>query len=154
MREVVISLDARPYQKPVIDFFRKGGKKACEIWHRKAGKDRVATFIESELAFKRVGLYWHALPKYEDARKVIWDAIMPTGQRLVDWAFPPHICKRQEHEMKVTLPNGSIWQPVGADNYDGLVGAFPVHVTWSEYALMTPNARTFIRPALAMSQGS
>ena len=121
----------------------------------KAGKDRVATFIESEMAFKRVGLYWHALPKYEDARKVIWDAITPDGKRLVDVNFPREIVKKRlDHEMKLELVNGSIWQPVGADNYDSLVGAFPVHVTWSEYALMTPQARNFIKPALAMAEGS
>ena len=155
MTEVVIRFDARPYQRPVIDFFRKGGKKACEIWHRKAGKDRVATFIESEMAFKRVGLYWHALPKYEDARKVIWDAITPDGKRLIDVNFPKEIVKKRlDHEMKLELVNGSIWQPVGADNYDSLVGAFPVHVTWSEYAIMNPQARNFIRPALAMNDGS
>lgn len=152
--EISIRFTARPYQQSLIDFFRKGGKKACEIWHRKAGKDRTATFIESELAFQRVGLYWHALPKFEDARKAIWDAIMPDGRRLVEWAFPKQICKHLDHEMKVILPNGSIWQPVGADNYDSLVGAFPVHITWSEYALMSPMARNFLRPALAMNDGS
>jgi hypothetical protein len=153
--EVRISLAARPYQQDLINWFRSGKKKACEIWHRKAGKDRVATFIESELAFKRIGLYWHALPKYEDARKVIWDAITPDGKRLVDVNFPREIVrKRLDHEMKLELVNGSIWQPVGADNYDSLVGAFPVHVTWSEYALMNPQARNFIRPALAMNDGS
>lgn len=155
MTKVVIRFEARPYQRPVIDCFRRGGKKACEIWHRKAGKDRVATFIESEMAFRRVGLYWHALPKYEDARKVIWDAITPDGKRLIDVNFPKEIVrKRLDHEMKLELVNGSIWQPVGADNYDSLVGAFPVHVTWSEYAIMNPQARNFIRPALAMNDGS
>ena len=152
--KIEITFKAREYQKPLIDYFRKGGRKACEIWHRKAGKDRTATFIESEMSFDRPGLYWHALPKYEDARKVIWDAIMPDGQRLLDWAFPESICKRNNHEMKVTLPNNSIWQPVGADNYDALVGAFPVHITWSEFALMSPNARNYLRPALALNNGS
>lgn len=154
MPEARISFIARPYQQEPIDFFRKGGKKAYCNWHRKAGKDRTATFIESELAFERVGLYWHALPKFEDARKAIWDAIMPDGQRLVEWAFPKPWCKHLDHEMKVQLPNGSIWQPVGADNYNSLVGAFPTHITWSEFALMQPMARNFLRPALAMNNGS
>lgn len=154
MNEYRIQFKPYPHQRPVIEHFKKGGKKACEIWHRKAGKDRTATYIESNLAFERAGLYWHALPKYEDARKVIWDAIMPDGKRLLDWAFPETICKRNNHEMKVTTPNGSIWQPVGADNYDALVGAFPVHITWSEFAIMTPNARNYLRPALAMNNGS
>lgn len=155
MNEVRITFPARPYQRPVVDFFRKGGKRAYCVWHRKAGKDRTATFIESELAFKRIGLYWHALPKYEDARKVIWDAITPDGKRLIDVNFPPGIIKRRlDHEMKLELVNGSIWQPVGADNFDGLVGAFPVHVSYSEFALMNPKAREFIRPAIAMNDGS
>jgi len=146
---------ARPYQSGLIEFFRDGGKQACEIWHRKAGKDRVATFIEVALALRTPGLYWHALPKYEDARKVIWDAITPDGKRLIDWAFPRQIvAKRLDHEMKIELVNGSIWQPVGADNYDNLVGAFPRHITWSEYALMHPNARQFLRPALALNNGT
>lgn len=146
---------ARPYQAKLIEFFRDGGKRACAIWHRKAGKDRVATFIESALALQTPGLYWHALPKYEDARKVIWDAIMPNGRRLIDWAFPAEIVsKRLDHDMKIELISGSIWQPVGADNYNSLVGAFPRHVTWSEYALMHPHARQFLRPALALSGGT
>ena len=118
----------------------------------------MATFIESELAFQKPGLYWHALPQYADARKVIWDAIMPTGQRLVEWAFPKSVCKHLDHEMKVVMPtvdgNQSIWQPVGADNYDSLVGAFPRHITWSEYALGSPLARNFLRQALAMNDGT
>jgi phage terminase large subunit len=155
MSAVLIRLKARPYQQAVIDYFRQGGKHAFEVWHRKAGKDRVATFIESELCFERVGLYWHALPKYEDARKVIWDAITPEGERLIDVSFPDTICRRKNaHEMKIELVNGSIWQPVGADNFNSLVGAFPVHVTYSEYALMHPNARQYIRPAIAMANGT
>jgi len=155
VREIRISFPARPYQRPVVDFFRGGGKRAYCVWHRKAGKDRTATFIESELAFRRVGLYWHALPKYEDARKVIWDAITPDGKRLIDLNFPPGIVKRRlDHEMKLELVNGSIWQPVGADNYNNLVGAFPAHITYSEYPLMNPQAREFLRPALAMNNGT
>jgi phage terminase large subunit len=153
--ETRVSFPARHYQKPVVQYFRGGGRHAYCTWHRKAGKDRTATFIESELAFKRVGLYWHALPRYEDARKVIWDAITPDGKRLIDLNFPDAICKKKNsHEMKIELINGSIWQPVGADNYNSLVGAFPVHVTWSEFALMNPLARQFIRPALAMAGGT
>ena len=155
MTTVEILFRARPYQRRLIEWFRQKRMKAFCVWHRKAGKDRVATFIESELACQRVGLYWHALPKYEDARKVIWDAITLDGERLIDVNFPPEIVrKRLDHEMKIELVNGSIWQPVGADNFDSLVGAFPVHVTYSEFALMSPMARDYLRPALAMNNGT
>jgi phage terminase large subunit len=155
MPEIAVSLKARPHQKELINYFRNGGKHASCIWHRKAGKDRIATFIESELACNRVGLYWHALPNYADARKVIWDAITPDGKRLIDASFPPEIIKRRsDHEMKLELVNGSIWQPVGADNYNGLVGAFPIHITWSEFALMHPAARPMLLPGLAAADGT
>lgn len=160
MASAEIFFKARDYQKEVIKWFRPKtnggheGRRAVEVWHRRAGKDRTATFIESELAFERVGLYWHALPEYAQARRVIWDAITRDGERLIDINFPPHLCKRQEHEMKITLPNGSIWQPVGADNFNSLVGSNPVHVTYSEYALMNPAAREYLRPIIAENNGS
>lgn len=155
MAQVKISFKARPYQQELIDWFRGGGKRAIAIWHRRAGKDRTATFIESELACKRVGLYWHALPEYAQARRVIWDAITRDGQRLIDINFPPEIVKKKhEHEMKLELVNGSIWQPVGADNFNSLVGSNPVHVTYSEYAIMAPAAREYLRPIIAENNGS
>ncbi len=155
MTETRIRFPARPYQKEVIDYFRAGGKHAFEVWHRRAGKDRTATFIESELAFKRIGLYWHALPEYKHARRVIWDAITKDGERLVDINFPASIVrKRNEQEMKIELVNGSIWQLVGADNFNSLVGTNPVHVTSSEFSLMNPKSREFIRPILAENGGT
>lgn len=155
MREVRVSFQARPYQQDLIDYFRRGGQHAIEIWHRKAGKDRTATFIESELACKHPGLYWHALPTYEEARKAIWDAITPDGKKLIDVSFPEGIVKKiNHHEMKIELVNGSIWQPVGADNYNALVSSFPRHITWSEFALTHPNARNYLRQALAVANGT
>lgn len=155
MAVVKVSFKARPYQQEVIKWFRDGGKRAVCVWHRRAGKDRTATFIESELACKRVGLYWHALPEYAQARRVIWDALTRDGQRLIDISFPAAIVKkRHEHEMKIELINGSIWQPVGADNFNSLVGSNPVHVTYSEYALMAPAAREYLRPIIAENGGS
>lgn len=150
-----ITFPARLYQEPVIDWFMDGGTRAFEVWHRRAGKDRTATFIESALACRRVGLYWHALPEYKHARRVIWDALTRDGERLIDLNFPPAIVrKRNEQEMKIELVNGSIWQLVGADNFDSLVGSNPVHVTFSEFALMNPKSWEFIRPILAENGGT
>lgn len=153
--EARIQFPARKYQEPVINWFMDGGLRAFEVWHRRAGKDRTATFIESALACRRVGLYWHALPEYKHARRVIWDALTRDGERLIDINFPPAIVKkRNEQEMKIELVNGSIWQLVGADNFDSLVGSNPVHVTFSEFALMNPKSWEFIRPILAENGGT
>jgi len=162
--KVTVKFSARDYQQKLIDWFRpkdhasgrgKGGKRAVAVWHRRSGKDRTASFIESELAFNRVGLYWHALPEYAQARRVIWDAITRDGERLIETCFPREIVRRRhEHEMKIELVNGSIWQPVGADNFNSLIGSNPVHVTYSEYATMSSMARDYLRPIIAENDGS
>ena len=56
--------------------------------------------------------------------------------------------------MKIELVNGSLWRLVGADSFDTLVGANPMHVTFSEYALTDPKAYEFVRPIIAENGGS
>src|SRR4030095_14170689 len=150
-----VRIRARPWQLPLINHFKGGGKRAYIVGHRRSGKDRAATFIESMLMFERVGLYWHALPEFAHARRVIWDNITDDGERLIDVSFPQESRKKtNEQEMKIEAKNGSIWQLVGADNFNRLVGPNPVHVTLSEFALMHPNARNFISPILDANDGS
>ena len=154
-QEVTIVLKQRPWQRPLIKYFRDGGTRASVIAHRRAGKDRAALFIELEQAVRSPREVWHCLPSYKQARKVIWDAITGDGQRLIEQAFPPAIVKRRhEDEMKIELVNGSLWRLVGADNFDSLVGTNPRHVTFSEYALTAPNAYEFVRPILAENGGT
>ena len=69
-------------------------------------------------------------------------------------AFPREVVVgRREDEMKLTLRNGSVWQVVGSDNYNALVGSNPVGVVFSEYSLADPAAWDFIRPILAENDG-
>lgn len=155
MREVVVALKQREWQKPLVKAFREGKRHGIVIAHRRAGKDRVSLFIELEQALKQRCEVWHALPEQEQARKVVWDAITKDGQKLIDAAFPPDIVAgRSESEMKLTLKNGSLWRLVGADRFNALVGSNPRHVTMSEFALTNPQAREFIRPILAENGGS
>jgi hypothetical protein len=150
-----IALKLREWQKPLRRYFHQGGKRAIEIAHRRAGKDRIALFIELEQALRSPREVWHCLPTYKQARKVVWDALTGDGERLIDVAFPQRIVKqRVEDEMKIKLVNGSLWRLVGADNFDSLVGANPRHVSFSEYALTTPKGYEFVRPILAENGGS
>ena len=96
------------------------------------------------------------LPKYEQARKAIWDAVNPvTGKKRIDEAFPPEIRRKTNGvEMKIELWNGSVWQLVGSDNYDSYVGSQPVGVVFSEWALSNPLAWSLgIRPMLEQNGG-
>ncbi len=105
-------------------------------------------------AFDRVGTYWHMAPTHRQVRKIVWDGIDKGGRRIIDQAFPPEVrARKNDQEMKIELVNGSIWQCVGSDNFDSLVGANPVGVVFSEWSLADPRAWDFVRPILAENGG-
>lgn len=144
----------RPHQLPIWTHFERGGTRGVAVWHRRAGKDSTALNLTSTKAHERTGVYWHMLPEQAQARKVIWDGIDREGRRMIDQAFPPAIrSATNKQEMKIELKCGSIWQCVGSDNYNSLVGANPVGVVFSEWALADPAAWDFIRPILAENGG-
>jgi len=145
----------RANQRPVMAFFDRGGKRYSGIWHRRAGKDRVMLAQVSKMAHRRVGTYWHCLPTLKQARKVIWDAITKEGEKLIDITFPKRIVKgMREDDMKIELTCGSIIQLMGADNIESNLGANPLHVTFSEWALTDPQAWNYIRPILRENDGT
>jgi phage terminase large subunit len=145
----------RDYQRPYMDAMDAGCKFAVWVMHRRGGKDRTALAQACKDAFKRVGLYWHCLPTLAQGRKAVWDNITNEGTRLIDATFPPELVKRRiEDEMKFELINGSMIQVMGADNVNSNMGANPVHVTFSEWALTDPRSYDFIRPILRENRGS
>lgn len=145
----------RDYQQPYMMAMDAGCKFAVWVMHRRGGKDRTALAQACKQAFKRVGLYWHCLPTLKQGRKVVWDNITSEGKNLIRATFPDQLVRRRlEDEMKLELVNGSIVQIVGADNFDSLVGASPVHVTFSEWPLTDPRAYDFVRPILRENDGS
>lgn len=115
----------------------------------------MALHFTATQAIQHPGNYWHMLPQYGQARKVVWNAINPnTGKRRIDEAFPPAIRKlKREQEMMVELPNGSIWQLVGSDNYDAIVGAPPRGIVLSEWSLANPMAWAYLAPILEENAG-
>lgn len=145
----------RFYQLPIWSYLEQGGLRAYEVAHRRWGKDDVCLHWAAVSGMQRVGNYWHMLPEAAQARKAIWDAINPhTGKKRIDEAFPKEIRKRTvDNEMKIELKNGSIWQVVGSDNYNSLVGAPPVGVVFSEWALADPAAWAYLMPILEENGG-
>lgn len=144
----------RAYQMPLWSALEGGCKRAVAVWHRRGGKDATALNWTAVQAMQRVGVYWHMLPTLTQARKVVWDGIDRQGRRIIDQVFPRALrCSRNDADMKLGLVNGSLWQCVGSDNYDSLVGANPVGVVFSEYSLADPAAWDFIRPILAENGG-
>lgn len=161
--EITLPHEWRPrdYQKPLWRALLKGTKRAVAVWHRRAGKDSLGIHWTSIAAMERVGTYWHMLPTLRQGRLVIWDGITREGRRVMD-AWPGYdragkpgslVSKIRNDEMKLELANGSIWQVVGSDNYNSLMGANPVGVVFSEFSLADPAAWDFIRPILAENGG-
>lgn len=144
----------RVYQLPLWKYLAAGGRNAVAVWHRRAGKDSLALNWTAFAAHRRVGVYWHMLPTQKQGRKVIWDGIDKQGRRMIDQVFPEAIRKStNSQEMRIELKNGSIWQVVGSDNFDSLVGANPVGVIMSEYSVANPVAWRFLSPILKENGG-
>lgn len=146
---------ARPYQHKAWKYLDGGGKRAVLVWHRRSGKDELALHWTAKCVLKRPGNYWHMLPEAAQARKAIWDAINPhTGMRRIDEAFPPAMRARTlNNEMKIEFVTGAIWQVIGSDNFNSLVGSPPVGVVFSEWALAKPQSWAYLRPILAENGG-
>lgn len=129
--------------------------RAIEIAHRRWGKDEIVLGATNQRMHQRVGTYWHCLPEYGQARKAIWEAVNAhTGKRRIDEAFPPETRARTlNQEMFIELTNGSTWQCIGSDRYDATVGAGPVFIAYSEWALANPSAWAYHRPMLEENGG-
>ena len=138
-------------------FFDAGGKRAIWIVHRRGGKDLTALHQTCKEMHKRKGQYWHVFPTAEQARKAIWDGFTKDGQRIMEQVFPAAIRKTPRAflpnaEMVVELKCGSIWRLMGSDKME-VVGAGPVGVTFSEFALAKPKTWDLVRPMLRENDG-
>lgn len=146
----------RWYQLPLWEYMQKGGfrkKRAAVVWHRRGGKDLNAIHLINTAGAERPGLYWHLFPTYAQGKKIAWDGKTKDGKPFRD-AFPASLISGTNHtEMKITLKTGVVYQVVGADKPDSLVGANPVGIVMSEWSLMNPSVWEFLRPILAENEG-
>lgn len=151
----------RKYQVNAWNAFRELGSPSSKIkrvalaCHRRWGKDEIMLHHNACSAFERVGNYWYMLPEYSQCRKAIWNAVNPhTGKRRINEAFPQELrAKTLENEMFIEFKNGSTWQLMGSDNYDSLVGAPPIGLTFSEYAISNPNSWEYLSPIMMENGG-
>ena len=144
----------RPAQAALMRHFDHGGLRGVYCWPRRYGKDLTALHQTIKMAHERPGMYFHMLPNHNQARKVLWDAYDNDGRRIIDVAIPPALREStNETEMKIRLKCGGIWQLVGSDYYNSVMGANPFGLVFSEAALTDPRAWNFFRPILAGNGG-
>ncbi len=147
----------RSYQWQFLKAMRAGAKRAALVWHRRAGKDDTTLNWVIEAMTERAGTYYYFLPTYAQAKKIIWDGIRADGKTFLSHFPESMVIGKNETEMKITMDIGnglhSVFQLIGADNIDSIVGTNPVGVVFSEYSLMSPWAWDLMRPILAENGG-
>lgn len=143
----------REYQLPLLEALDSGYRKVIWIVHRRAGKDITALNYIIKKMVEEPGVYYYIFPTYSQAKKVIWDSIRNDGFKILDHFPKQLVASSNSQEMKIRFHNGSLFQLVGSDNYDSLMGTNPKGVVFSEYALQDPKAYEFIRPILTANKG-
>lgn len=156
MPEIVLphGFTPRPYQAQAMLAFDAGFKRGVYVWARRSGKDVTFMHQIAKMAHQRVGTYFHMLPTFTQAKRNVWDAIDDQERRILDHVFPPAIRKStNETDLKLNLRCGSVYQLIGADSYNLVVGANPIGLVMSEYALIDPRAWQIFRPILQQNGG-
>lgn len=152
----------RTYQVPVWKHFQgpEEGKRGICVWHRRAGKDLLALNLIATKLFERVGTYWHVLPLYKQARSIVWNGFTRDSRAFLDH-FPRELIKnRLNNEMRLHFLNpsdssaeGSIYQAIGSDDPNSLIGTNPIGVVFSEWSVTNPSVWDYVRPILRENGG-
>lgn len=152
--ELDLTFQPRKYQLPIIKALNEGTKRAVWVVHRRGGKDVTAfNWCIMQLLLNPAWTAFHILPTYSQAKKVIWDSSTNDGQRILDYIPKEVIESKNGHEMKIRFTNGSMYQLIGSDNIDSLVGTNPKIIIFSEYAIQSPSAWEYLRPILDVNKG-
>lgn len=144
----------RPYQLPILRAMDSGYKRAVQVWHRRSGKEKtdLAGIIAKKM-LERVGSYYYVFPEFSQGRKVIWDGADKDGFRFIDHFPKELVAEKNDTEMKLRYKNGSLFQVIGSDRYNAVMGTNPIGIVLSEYSLQDPTCWGYFRPILAENGG-
>lgn len=144
----------RQYQLPLLKAFDSGIKRIIQIWHRRSGKDKVDIQIVARAMLEEVGNYYYLYPTYSQGKKALWEGRGKDGIKYLDH-FPKELRDGDPNdtEMKVKYRNGSIFQVIGVEDPDKVVGTNPRGIVFSEFSLQNPKAWDLMRPILAENGG-
>jgi len=143
----------REYQIPLLKAIDSGYKRLLCVWHRRAGKDKTLINIVAKKMLEKVGTYYYFFPTYKQGRKILWNGIDKDGFKFLNHIPEELRLSTNNQEMFIELKNGSVFQVIGTDNVDSIVGTNPIGCVFSEYSLQDPIAWGYIRPILAENGG-
>lgn len=97
------------------------------------------------------GTYWYVAPFYNQAKKIVWQ-----DPDMLSKYCPPTIWDRRNNsELYIPFPNGSILYVMGADKPDSLRGPNPKGVILDEYDDMKPEIwSAIIQPIMTANQNA
>lgn len=103
---------------------------------------------------EEVGNYYYLYPTYSQGKKALWEGRGKDGVKYLDH-FPKELRDGDPNdtEMKVKYKNGSIFQVIGVEDPDKVVGTNPRGIVFSEFSLQNPKAWDLMRPILAENGG-
>src|SRR5512146_839676 len=84
---------ARPYQKAfwnAMDPSKGALKRACIVWHRRAGKELTCWNYMIWRAVQQPGNYYYIFPDSKMARRILWDGTNREGMKTLDY-IPPDL---------------------------------------------------------------
>ena len=144
----------RDYQLPFLKAIDNGCKRLLKVWHRRSGKEKTDVNATVKETQKFKGIYYYIFPELNQGRKVLWDGVDKDGFPFIQH-FPYEIRAGEPNntEMKIKLKNGSLWQIVGGDRFNSVMGTNPRGIVFSEYSLQSPQAWGYFRPILAENGG-
>lgn len=150
---VPYNFQPRSYQMNLLKARDNGFNRLVCVWHRRAGKDKTLINIIAKEMFKTVGTYYYFFPTYKQGKKILWNGIDKDGFKFINHIPKELIKRKDETEMLIETINGSVFQIIGTDNVDSIVGTNPIGCVFSEYSLQDPIAWGYIRPILAENGG-
>lgn len=143
----------REYQRPLFKAMDAGFKRAVCVWHRRSGKDKSLMNLVAKKMFERKGAYYYFYPTYKQGKKALWNGMDREGFKFIDH-IPKELRKRIDNtDMIIETVNGSLFQVIGTDNIDSIVGSNPVGCVFSEYALQDPRAWDYMSPIVLENDG-
>lgn len=151
--QIPYNFNPRQYQSPIFKAFDRGIKRIVQVWHRRAGKEKTDVNLTAREIYTRVGAYYYIFPTYKQGKKILWNGSDKDGFKFLSHFPKETIARKVDNEMFIEFKNGSIFQVIGSDNIDSIVGTNPVGVVFSEYSLQDPQAWDYIRPILAENGG-
>lgn len=118
-----------PHQRK---FMENSARFKVGVWHRKAWKTSMCVNELLRWAGTVTGTYWYVAPYLNQAKKIVWE-----DPQMLPKYCPPEIWdKRNNSDLTIKFPNGSILYVLGADKPDSLRGPNPRGVVLDEYGDM------------------